>query len=62
MTRDEFVQRQTADAEELRQKVLADRTASVALVGLASDAEGWVQSYMAALSPNYDFSKNVRYE
>ena len=49
MTRDEFVARQTADALALRDKILADNTASIALVNLAADADSWVSSYLAAL-------------
>ncbi|MEI7464998.1 MAG: CARDB domain-containing protein, partial [Burkholderiales bacterium] len=49
LTRDDFVRRQSAEAEALRLKVVADKTASRALADLASDAETWMQSYLAAL-------------
>jgi subtilase family serine protease len=49
MTRDEFVVRQTADVLAMRTAILADPTASVALINLAADEETWVQSYLAAL-------------
>ena len=49
MTREEFVARQTQDALAMRDRILADPTASVALVNLAADGEAWLAAYMAAL-------------
>ncbi|TAK53398.1 MAG: hypothetical protein EPO25_10765, partial [Gammaproteobacteria bacterium] len=49
LTRDEFIVRQTAEALALRDAILADATASVALVNLAADADAWVASWLAAL-------------
>jgi hypothetical protein len=49
LTRDEFVQRQSADAERLRQAVLNDPTASPGLIALASDHDAWVMGFLAAL-------------
>lgn len=49
MTRAEFVARQSADARALREAVLADATASVALRNLAADEDTWVAAYLAAL-------------
>src|SRR5262249_9873045 len=49
LTRDEFIQRMTADALRLRESVLADPTASSALLQLAADGDTWTQGYLAAL-------------
>ena len=49
LTRDEFIAEQTAEAERLRTKVLADATANAALINLASDADAWQMGYLAAL-------------
>ena len=49
MTRDEFVARQTADAEKLRQAVLKDTEATPALQVLASDKAAWTNGYLGAL-------------
>jgi hypothetical protein len=49
MTRAEFVARQEADARALREAVLADASASTALLNLAADEDTWVSAYLAAL-------------
>jgi hypothetical protein len=49
MTRDEFINKQEADAEKLRTKVLADATANPALLALAADKDGWQQGFLGAL-------------
>ncbi|MFN4170881.1 MAG: CARDB domain-containing protein, partial [Pseudorhodobacter sp.] len=49
MTRAEFVAFQTAEAEALRQAVLADPGAGPALITLAADAEIWRAAWMTAL-------------
>src|SRR5262249_50726191 len=49
LTRDEFIAQQTAEAQKLRQAILADTTASTALVLLAADETAWSQLYLAAL-------------
>ncbi|MCA9265514.1 MAG: hypothetical protein KDA60_16755, partial [Planctomycetales bacterium] len=49
LTREEFVDQQTAAAMELRTAILADETASPGLVVLAADAGTWTQAYLAAL-------------
>src|SRR5262249_32662594 len=49
LTRDEFVRRQSAEAEALRQAVLHDPTASPALAALAADRDTWVTAFLAAL-------------
>ncbi|MCC5624358.1 hypothetical protein [Nostoc sp. CHAB 5715] len=49
MTRAEFVQEQTTSALRLRNAILLDPTASVALTVLAADANTWTNAYLAAL-------------
>jgi YD repeat-containing protein len=49
LTREEFVARQSAEALKLRDAILADDSAGVALLNLAADADTWVSSYLAAL-------------
>lgn len=49
LTRNEFIAAQTQEALRLRAAVLADATASTALVNLAADESAWVSSYLAAL-------------
>jgi CARDB len=49
MTRDEFIAQQTAQAETLRQGVLADPTANPALVNFAADDSTWTKGYLGAL-------------
>ncbi|MDX1785889.1 MAG: CARDB domain-containing protein, partial [Roseovarius sp.] len=49
MTRDEFVAAQRAEAEKLRQAVLADAGATPALQTLAADADAWTDGFLAAL-------------
>ena len=49
MSRNEFITRQIGEALTMRDRILADSTASVALVNLAADAHGWVASYLGAL-------------
>ncbi|MEO0843074.1 MAG: putative Ig domain-containing protein, partial [Cyanobacteria bacterium J06643_5] len=49
MSRDEFIAEQTSEALKLRQAILNDKSASTALVNLASNQETWTNSYLAAL-------------
>src|SRR5262249_11262097 len=49
LTRAEFVQRQSQDAEARRLAVLADPNASSALRTLAADHDAWVKGFLAAL-------------
>src|SRR5262249_20195200 len=49
LTRDEFVKRQSAEAERLRLAVLGDPTASPALAAVAADKDKWVKGFLAAL-------------
>src|SRR5262249_52799152 len=49
LTRAEFVAQQTAQAQHLRDQILADSTASKALVALATDSTTWVNLYLSAL-------------
>ncbi|MEX2646227.1 MAG: CARDB domain-containing protein, partial [Gaiellaceae bacterium] len=49
MTRAEFVDVQSREAERLRTAVLADPTANAALVNLAADRDGWTNAYLGAL-------------
>nr|WP_322865701.1 CARDB domain-containing protein [Aquicoccus sp. G2-2]MEA1112959.1 CARDB domain-containing protein [Aquicoccus sp. G2-2] len=49
MTRAEFIAAQKADAETLRQAVLADAAAAPALQTLAADADGWTDGFLKAL-------------
>src|SRR6185436_892825 len=50
MTRDEFIEQSTGEAERLRQAILKDRTASLALVTLAADKDGWRDLFLASLA------------
>jgi hypothetical protein len=50
MTRAEFIAMHRGEAEKLRRAVLADRTASSALVVLAADAANWGDLYITALA------------
>src|SRR5205814_406570 len=49
MTRDEFIAHATAEAEQLRQAVIADSRASQALLVLAADQQSWKKMYLASL-------------
>ena len=49
MTREEFVAEQHAEAEKLRQAVLADADAAAPLQTLAADADAWTDGFLAAL-------------
>jgi subtilase family serine protease len=49
MTRAEFVERQSAEAEKLRVAILGDVKANAALVNLAADAQAWKLAHLAAL-------------
>lgn len=49
MTRAEFVTEQRAEAEALRQAVLADAEAAPALQTLAANADAWVDGFLAGL-------------
>jgi hypothetical protein len=49
LTRSEFVGKSLKDAETLRQAILADSSATPALLTLAADATHWGQLYLAAL-------------
>ena len=49
LTRDEFIALQTDEALRLRDAILADDTASSALVVLAADSDMWTQLYLASL-------------
>ncbi|MEO1373935.1 MAG: pre-peptidase C-terminal domain-containing protein [Cyanobacteria bacterium J06635_10] len=49
MNRDEFIAEQTSESLKLRTAILNDKSASAALVNLASSQETWTNSYLAAL-------------
>lgn len=49
LTRAEFIAQQTVEALKLRDAILADQTASQALVVLAADADTWTTLYLASL-------------
>ncbi len=49
LTREEFIAQQTTEALKLRTAILADPTATQALVVLAADATQWTSLYLAAL-------------
>ena len=49
LTREEFIQQQTAEALALRDRILADDAATTNLRTLAADADRWVTAYLAAL-------------
>lgn len=49
LTRQEFIDQQTAEALKLRNAILNDASASQGLVILAANADTWVKAYLAAL-------------
>ncbi|MFM6761644.1 MAG: putative Ig domain-containing protein, partial [Microcystis panniformis] len=49
LTRQEFIDQQTAEALKLRNAILKDATASSGLIILAANADTWVKAYLAAL-------------
>jgi len=49
MSRDEFVEHQTVEAERLRAAILTDDTATSSLVALAADPQAWATLYLGAL-------------
>jgi hypothetical protein len=49
LTRQEFIDQQTAEALKLRNAILNDATASPGLIILAVNADTWVKAYLAAL-------------
>ena len=49
MTRQEFINQQLQQADQLRTAILADTTASPALYTLAADKSTWDKMYLASL-------------